>query len=406
MNRIIIHGCSGKMGKTLIEIVETADSAVIAAGVDPEGIEHAKFPVYKKLSEVKEEADVVIDFSVPEALQGMLDAAVDKHIPVVVATTGLEKEHEKIIKDCSSKIAVFQAANMSLGINLLKELIKQSASVLGDGFDIEIIEKHHRTKRDAPSGTALVLAEVLKQVHNDPVEYIYGRKNKNKLRRNEEIGIHAVRAGNIVGEHDVMFAGKDEVLSLKHTAYSKGLFAIGALKAAAYIIPKRAGLYTMESMIAESSTITNLYTRDEALIAFNRIPASLGTSHNIFEAFSAAGINIDMISQTITEEGYHSLSFSIDNADRNRADMVLETLQNDTDGKLYGSLFTDLCKLTVEGIGMETQSGVASAVFGILVEQNVESMAVSTSETKISVIIEKTNSTGVIHAVKQRYKLK
>jgi 4-hydroxy-tetrahydrodipicolinate reductase len=293
---------------------------------------------------------------------------------------------------------------MSLGINLLKVLVRQAASVLGKAFDIEIIEKHHRTKRDSPSGTALALADVLKASIDRPTEYIYGRHEKNKLREDSEIGIHAVRGGNIVGEHDVIFAGRDERLNLSHAAYSKALFAIGALQSAEYVSRKGPGFYHMEDVIAEKSTITNLYTSEEALVNFKRIPAALGTSHNIFKAFSSAGINIDMISQTATDEGFHSLSFTIDSADAGKASGLLEDLKKE-DGRLEGALFGNLSKITVEGIGMETQSGVATAVFGILDELEVESRSVTTSETKISLIVDSAARERVVRKVRERYNL-
>lgn len=405
MINMIIHGCGGKMGKVLVEAARNSQDFTVVAGVDPLGSTDSEFPVYTSLSEVSEQADVVIDFSVTAGIPGLLDGAVKKKLPLVIATTGLDPEHFTMIEEAARYIPIFQSANMSVGVNLMKVLIKQTTAVLGSSFDIEIVEKHHRTKRDSPSGTALALADVVKSALPQEAEYVYGRRNKNKLRGEGEIGIHAVRGGNIVGEHDVVFAGRDEVITLQHTAYSKGLFAEGALKAAEYIAAKPSGFYQMEHMIAESSTVTNLYTRDEALISFKSIPTSLGTSHNIFEAFSKKGINIDMISQTITDEGFHSLSFSIDNEDSEDAQKVLDDLYGDNN-KLHGVLFAGLCKLTVEGIGMETQSGVASSVFGILDEMEVEPKAVTTSETKISVIIDSKDRLSVVGKLKEAYNLK
>lgn len=406
MVRTIINGCNGKMGRTLIETIASNDDFQVVAGVDPFGEAPAEwsFSTYTSLDRVKEAADVVIDFSRPEGLEGLLQAAREKKLAVVIATTGLGEEHFTLIKKYAQDIPILQAANMSLGINLLKVLVRQAASVLGKAFDIEIIEKHHRTKRDSPSGTALALADVLKASIDRPTEYIYGRHEKNKLREDSEIGIHAIRGGNIVGEHDVIFAGRDERLNLSHAAYSKALFAIGALQSAEYVTRKGPGFYHMEDVIAEKSTITNLYTGEEALVNFKRIPAALGTSHNIFKAFSGAGINIDMISQTVTDEGFHSLSFTIDSADAGKASGLLEELKKG-DGRLEGALFGDLSKITVEGIGMETQSGVATAIFGILDELEVESRSVTTSETKISLIVDSAARERVVQKVKERYNL-
>ena len=404
MVRLIINGCGGKMGKVLAEAAVRSGRFVVAAGVDPAGDADAEYPVYASVSAVREAADVIIDFSVPEALEGTLAGAREKKLPVVVATTGLSETHLQLMEGAAQHIAVFQAANMSLGINLLKSLARQAASVLGSTFDIEIIEKHHRTKRDAPSGTALVLAETLKSVVEHPVEYVFGRKDANRLRRIGEIGIHAVRAGNIVGEHDVLFAGEDEVVTLQHTAYAKGLFASGALKAAEYIVRKPTGFYLMEHMIAESGTVMDLNTSDAALVSFKRIPGSIGNSHHICEVFSQAGISIDMISQTNTDEGFHSLSFSIDSKDAKTAGKVLKELQ-EQENTLSGTLFTDLCKLTVDGIGMETQSGAALTVFGILDALQVESKAVSTAEKQISLLIGSDHREPVINQLKEHYNL-
>ena len=406
MVKIIVNGCNGTMGRTLIETISSSDDFQVVGGVDPFGAakEEWNFSTYSSLIEVKESADVVIDFSRVEGLKDLLKAAKTRKLAVVIATTGLSEEHFEYIRECAEEIPILQAANMSLGINLLKVLVRQAAAVLGKSFDIEIIEKHHHLKRDAPSGTALALADVLKASIDRPTEYVYGRHDKNKLREDSEIGIHAVRGGNIVGEHDVIFAGRDERLNLSHAAYSKALFAIGALQSAEYVSKKGPGFYHMEDVIAEKTTITNLYTGDEALVSFKSIPASLGTSHNIFKSFSNAGVNIDMISQTLTDEGFHSLSFTIEDKDADKASDLLEELKKEV-SPLEGRVFSGLCKITVEGIGMETQSGVAAAVFGILDELEVEAKSVTTSETKISFVVDAASRDKVIKQVKDRYGL-
>lgn len=254
MTKTIIHGCNGKMGRTLVTSIEGNPEFEVVAGVDAavEAKSDWRFPVYAALADVPEAADVVIDFSTADAVDAMLEAAKTKGVAVVVATTGLSESQMNQLRETAKSVPIFQAANMSLGVNLLKALISQAAAVLGSAFDIEIVEKHHNTKRDAPSGTALALADSLKAACEQPMEYVHGREEKNKLREKNEIGIHAVRGGNIVGEHDVIFAGQDERLTIAHAAYSKALFATGALKAAAYIAGKRPGLYSMEGMIAET----------------------------------------------------------------------------------------------------------------------------------------------------------
>ena len=254
MIKIIIHGCNGKMGRTLAATIEANEKFVVAAGVDAavDAKDDWNFPVYSSLAEVQEAADVVIDFSRAEGLDAMIDAAVEKGLAVVVATTGLSEAQYAHLREAAARVPIFQAANMSLGVNLLKNLVKQAASLLGDAFDIEVVEKHHNTKRDAPSGTALALADALNEARGGSMEYINGRDDKNRLRDKGEIGIHALRGGNIVGEHDVIFAGQDERLTISHAAYSKALFTVGALKAAGYIAGKEPGYYHMEEMIAES----------------------------------------------------------------------------------------------------------------------------------------------------------
>ena len=406
MIKIIINGCNGTMGFAIAEAVSNSDGFEVAAGVDLYGEPSVgwSFPVYKTLKDVKEQADVVIDFSRADGVSALLSDVAAKGLPIVIATTGLTEEHHDRIREFSKVIPVLQAANMSLGINLLKLLAKQATAVLSKSFDIEIIEKHHNKKVDAPSGTALALADAIKSSTERSMEYVYGREERNKLRADSEIGIHAVRGGTIVGEHDIIFAGKDERLTLSHGAYSKGLFAVGALNAAEYLFGKDPGFYSMDDMIAEKTTITNFYTSEEALVNFNKVPASFGTSHYIFQAFSDAGINIDMISQTITEGGFHSLSFSIKNDCVGEVSSLLKKLKKENE-KLAGTVMGDLSKITVEGIGMESQSGVASSLFGLLDELKVESKSVTTSETKISFIISREFHEKVVSQLKERFNL-
>jgi 4-hydroxy-tetrahydrodipicolinate reductase len=401
---LIINGCNGTMGRTLITTISSNKDFQVVAGIDLFGAESSnlEIPTYKSLSDVKEKADILIDFSRAEGVIDLLKMAKIKKIPVVVATTGLTEDQLEFIEDCSSEIPVLQAANMSLGINLLRVLVKQSTAVLKNTFDIEIIEKHHNLKRDAPSGTALALAESVKSSIDRPMEYVYGRQEKNKQRESPEIGIHAIRGGNIVGEHDVIFAGTDERLTLSHAAYSKGLFAVGALEAAEYLHGKPPGLYHMDNVIAEKSMITNLYTSEEALITFRNIPAFLGTSQNIFKSFSDAGIIIDMISQIISDEGNNSLSFTVNNADAGKVNDLLGGLRRGN-SDLDGFVIRDLCKITVEGLGIETQSSVATSIFAILAELEVEPKSMTTSETRISFIINKKYHDKVKKMVKERY---
>lgn len=250
MKRIILCGALGKMGRTIAQIVCERDDCEIVAGVDV-GDGSAAFPVYSAPSKVTDEADVLIDFSHPSALGGILEFAVAKNMPVVLATTGYAPEQIALIHRAAERIPVFFSANMSLGVNLLSELAKIAARVLGSSFDIEIVEMHHNRKIDAPSGTALMLADAISSVLPEKPEYIYDRHDRHERRSKREIGLSAVRGGTIVGEHDILFCGTDEVLKLSHSAGSKAVFASGAVNAAVFMADQSAGLYTMHDLVKE-----------------------------------------------------------------------------------------------------------------------------------------------------------
>lgn len=248
MTDIILCGANGKMGNVIKDIVSKRDDCRIAAGIDL-NTESDSFPIYSSFDDIKEEADVIIDFSNPALLDDLLDFAVKKSMPVVIATTGYDEGQKKQIEEASRKTSVFFTYNMSLGINLLANLAKKAVQVLGDGFDIEIIEKHHNQKIDAPSGTALMLADAICEELNKPMKYEYDRHSKREKRTKNEIGMHAVRGGTIVGEHEIMFAGRDEIITLSHSARSKEVFAVGAVNAALFLKDKPAGMYSMKEMI-------------------------------------------------------------------------------------------------------------------------------------------------------------
>ena len=253
MTGIILSGCNGKMGKAVTKSVAEAENIEIVGGIDIYAENLSGYPVFSNPSAVSDDitkkADVIIDFSNPSALAGLLEYAVKNSIPAVISTTGLNDAQINLIKDASQKIPVFFSANMSLGVNLVCELAKKAASVLGDSFDIEIIEMHHNQKIDAPSGTALMIADSIKEELEDGVKYEYDRHSKREKRTKNEIGIHAVRGGTITGEHQVIFAGLDEIITISHSARSKELFATGAISAAKFICDKPAGLYKMSDMI-------------------------------------------------------------------------------------------------------------------------------------------------------------
>ena len=247
MISIIMSGINGRMGKAIEELCINDDSVEIVAGIDINlGVPH-KFPTVSNPSELDTKADVIIDFSHHSCAKMLCEYAVKTKTPIVFATTGYTDEELELIYNTSKEVAVFTSANMSLGVNLIIELAKQAAKILPN-FDIEIIEKHHNQKLDAPSGTALMIADAVKEVRND-TSYVFDRSNVRQKRQKEEIGIHAVRGGTIVGEHDVLFAGHNEVVTISHSAQSREVFASGAVSAAKFVAGKGAGMYHMSDLI-------------------------------------------------------------------------------------------------------------------------------------------------------------
>ncbi len=246
---IILTGCNGKMGQVLARCIAEKPQMQTVAGLDIAENLNGDFPVYADPTACREDADVIIDFSHPAALGKTIALAKERHIPAVIATTGLTAEQIDEIRALSNEVPVFFTANMSLGVNLLSELVKKAAAVLGDDFDIEIVEKHHNQKVDAPSGTALLLADAAKEGLSYEPQYVYERQSVRKKREKNEIGISSVRAGTIVGEHEVIFGGRDEVVTLSHLATSKEVFATGAINAAAFLVHQPAGLYSMKDLL-------------------------------------------------------------------------------------------------------------------------------------------------------------
>ena len=248
MIKAILVGASGKMGNNICECAQNDSEIKIVCGVDK--INNGKnFPVFPTFSEINVDADVIIDFSHVALLDDLLAFATMKKMPLVIATTGYSDAQIEKIKAASQIIPVFFTFNMSIGVNLLCSLAKKAANILGDGFDIEIIEKHHNQKIDAPSGTAIMLGNAINSVFDDKLNYEYDRHSKRAKRPKNEIGFHSVRGGTIVGEHDVIFAGRDEVVTLSHQATSKQVFAVGAIRAAKFIKDKPAGLYDMNNIL-------------------------------------------------------------------------------------------------------------------------------------------------------------
>jgi 4-hydroxy-tetrahydrodipicolinate reductase len=253
---MVLSGACGKMGRVIAELTVAErpglQNCSVCAGVDVSGVKYADFPVYAKMSDLREDADVVVDFSHPSALPDLLSYCENKNIPAVIATTGYERDEVRRIESAAEKIPVFFTFNMSLGINLLTDLAKRAARVLGAQFDVEIIERHHNLKKDAPSGTALMLAEAVNGEFGGQKRYVYDRHAVRGAREKDEIGIHALRGGTIVGEHEIVFAGHDEVVALSHSALSKEVFAVGAINAALFLKNQKKGLYGMCDLLADA----------------------------------------------------------------------------------------------------------------------------------------------------------
>lgn len=250
MVKVIMHGCNGKMGQTITGLIAADEEIEIVAGVDARDEGKNAYPVFQSIADCTVEADAVIDFSVASAVDGLLDYCVNKKIPCVLCTTGLSQEQLEKVKEASQKVAVLKSANMSLGINMLLKLLREAAGILAPaGFDMEIVEKHHNQKVDAPSGTALALADAINEQMDHAYEYVYDRSQIRAKRNDKEIGISAVRGGTIVGDHDVIFAGADEVVTFSHRAYSKAVFGKGAIQAAKFLKGRPAGMYDMADVI-------------------------------------------------------------------------------------------------------------------------------------------------------------
>ncbi|MCH5266741.1 MAG: 4-hydroxy-tetrahydrodipicolinate reductase [Lachnospiraceae bacterium] len=250
MTRIIMLGCNGRMGQMITELVKQDEDCKIVAGVDIVDNRDNEYPVYHSIADCDVEADAIIDFSSSNEFEVRMDYAVDRQVPIIVCSTGLSEEQLEYMKNASEKVAVLKSANMSMGVNLLLKLVQEAARKLAsEGFDVEIVEKHHNQKLDAPSGTALALADAVNEAMDNQYEYVYDRSQVRQKRGKKELGISAVRGGTIVGDHDVIFAGTDEVVTFSHRAYSRAVFAKGSIAAAKFIKGKGAGMYDMADVL-------------------------------------------------------------------------------------------------------------------------------------------------------------
>jgi len=402
MLKVILNGCNGRMGKVLTSLMEPLDDMEVVAGIDI-NTEGGAFPVFAHLSGCTVQADVLIDFSHPKTLPDFLPEAVQRKLPCVVATTGLGVEDLKLIESSARRLPIFRTANMSLGINLVQNLVKEASKVLGERYDVEIVEKHHKLKKDAPSGTAIMLADSINEVRVNKLRYVNGRTGLDSLRKPEELGIHSLRGGTIVGEHDVYFTGTDEIIQVGHKAYTRQVFATGAIAAARYIAKRKPGLYTMQDMINESSAITTLYTfPGEVLITLDGFPRSMDSISSLYGEFAAADIFIDMISHSGSTGPELSISFTVNLKDLDGTRKILEGIGQKYPGVKSG-IEDYTTKITVEGPGMEFQSGVAYRLFSCMAKAGIHIMAVTTSEVKISYIIANNEVNRAVDIIKKEF---
>lgn len=404
MIKVLISGANGKMGQFVASCVAQRKDMAVVAGVDKvPGARQNPFPVYADFPHVIESADVIIDFSRPDALKGLLDYAQWKNIPAVLCTTGYSANDKMMIVKYSGHIPLFFSANMSLGVNLQMELCKAASEFLGDRFDIEIIEKHHNQKVDAPSGTALAIADKINESFSGKKEYVYGRTPKEREKRQvKEIGIHAVRGGTVVGEHDVLFLGNDEIIEIHHRALSRQIFAEGAVRAAQFLAGRPAGLYSMQDIISGKKIVSSIYAEEEnnVVVTLVDMPHEPETIASVFDAVAKNGVNIDTISQAYPQDGTVDIAFSISASDLGAAKSALDSVAG-----LRYECTPDITKLTIEGEGMARQYGVVSRLFSALAAEKIKTYIVSSSQTIISFCINSKDTTKAIKAVAQAFEL-
>lgn len=385
MTRIILSGAKGTMGGVISRYVQRQDGCEIVAGIDPFDGPDWGYPVFKTPGECDTPADVIIDFSNTAATDGILAFALARRLPIVVATTGLSEKQVEAIGEASKVIPVFYTANMSLGVNLMKEIAMFSARILGDIFDIEVVEWHHNKKEDAPSGTALMLANAISSELAVKPHYVYDRHAQRKKRDKHEIGLHAIRGGTIVGEHNIVFAGQDELLTISHRSGSKEIYATGAVSAALYICQQPPGLYDMTRLMQKHGVARMDLQDGVNLVTFGSVPDGR-LMEEIFERFAAAGITIDMISQAGVLGKNAAISFTCGQNDTDSASRVAAAIQKEHPGVEVG-LDSGNCKLVLSGSEMKTSHGVFSRALKALASTDAVVKLVTTAETEFSFLL-------------------
>ncbi len=390
----------GKMGTAVINEVAKNDNFTICAGVDKMASSAVgyDFPVFNDIHKCDIEADVIIDFSRPDALPMLLRYAQAKRLPLVLASTGYNKNDIQSINFASETIPIMCSSNMSLGINMLKQLASTASAALNNNFDIEIIEKHHNTKVDSPSGTAIMLAEAINDAAGGDLEFVFDRHERSMARPKRELGIHALRGGTIPGDHTIVFAGQDEVIELTHRAYSRKIYVPGALRAAEFIRSFPCGLYNMSALLTQQQIITGTYySENDILISVSGIRSPKLIS-DIFVSLKESDIMVDIISQPLPVNGEYTLSFSISKNLAEKAERIISDL---LDGEKL-DIRDDIVKVTVEGSGMEHHAGAAGDVLSTLSGLDIPVLLITTSETKITCCIPSEFAQKALTALKEK----
>lgn len=394
MIKIALSGAAGRIGRTIYKNLIGSKDFEITFGVDAFPADDLPFPLYRAFEDCPLSADVIIDFSSPALLDDVLNYAIKNNVKCVLATTGHSPEQLKRIAYASKHIAVFKSANMSLGVNLLANLGKEAMKFLGDTYDVEIVETHHNQKLDAPSGTAFALADAINSVRDNLIP-TFGRRETAKRRDKNEIGIHALRGGTVVGKHDIMFFGLGEQITLSHEAESKEVFVRGALKAAEFLMDKQSGLFDMNSILGSYYAVTSVTSEENVSLLF--FPSiSPENFLGLLRGIKDCDINLDMISQNVNTDGSLAVSFSLSDNDLARAENLI-------DKKISFKTIINTVKLTTEGAGMEHKSGVALEVLSILKGLGATVHAITTSETKISCCINNDLLAAAESALKKYY---
>ncbi len=400
MIRVLVSGCGGKMGRTVVDMVNASDWCEVVAGIDQYPPSNQPYPIFLNFADCDIKCDVIIDFSRPDILRPLLDFAKRMKVGAVLATTGFSAYDEELIIEASKEIPIFKSANMSLGINIVKELIQQAARTLKQDCDIEIIEAHHNRKVDAPSGTALLLADAINDCYGGRKRYNYGRYGGEQRRTSSEIGIHAVRGGNIVGDHDIKFICDDEIIEVSHSAQSRSIFAAGALKAARYIATQKPRLYNMEDLIGSQSAVTEYHTTEHQAV-FSLYGIDMSLVSQIFERLAKDSINVDMISHSPSMGGV-DISFTMDATDATDTKACIQSLGLTEDQYSYRE---DIAKLTIQGNGIEDHSGIVATLYSAFMSAGILPLLVTTSKTRISCGILSKDIKRAVEITKEVFKL-